>query len=1404
MDSLDLSATSVLADTVEAVETATSALVDTAETASASTAALNNALARSAYAAHTSLSYLAWAFGLWFLRLIGWVCYGIPTYVLGLLGRTINISLQFSSLLLILIALVTVVVGVVRYKYLTVYSRLPQEQPRQEPEIDMYDESDNEHEKTGFANYFDEFLSAVKIFGYLERPVFHELTRHMQTWKLSADEMVPLDDEQGFSVVVEGTVQVFAKQSSFVQNPTSVPDSRKEDSIMFNGERYTLLSEIKNGAPLTSLFNILSLFTDDLQLHKNFDSAANSPMASASDVPNMSLASDGSEDIQKGEPQFGEPRLSEKPAAKLSVTVRAATDSTIAIIPAAAFRRITKKFPQATAHIVQVILTRFQRVTFQTGHHYFGLTPEIFQTEVNLNSHARNELPTYLREGAVKKLNQVYDASLLGGRPKKYTVTLNKKNKNKGSKRQRFSVQLNHQGQLTSQSRMVSLDSLEAVGDHMNPGDLLTNVPLSQSVFQRKRRRNEDTALRTALVEAIFKVLGIDRDSIQSSIMAVKTVSNTASPMFTGATTGASSGSLGDELRSRRTGQDSLGGSHFGLGVPSERSQNSFYARSETSTSSVDEDSLMAAPFDTIRNDVAQYMDVVLFKKDSLLIKQDDPTPGLYYLIDGVLEVGYTDHHKIYHDLYTVQPGGVGGYIGSILGHRSFADLRARTDVYAGFLPRAAIERMSERYPMVHLTMAKSLTKVLSRLLLHLDFAMEWVQVRAGQKIYKEGQDADAIYIVLNGRVRSVAETKGDSGIVGGESGDPKDGKGHRKNLTSIGEYGKGESVGELEVLTLTRRPSTLVAIRDAELAKIPRALFESLALHYPSITFEISRIVASRVRTLMEGSAPIPRRLHTFDMAAHHDSYLTIAVVPISQDVDVSEFGRRLYNGMKAVGREACHLNHASVLNHMGRHAFNPLGKLKLSGFLDDIEDRYQTVLYVADTPPGSSWTHTCISQADCVLLVADARSEPDIGEYERVLVKMRTTARTEMVLIHPERYVPPGLTSAWLKPRVWVHTHHHVQMDLPRHEADVLASIRKMKRTGTLANLKNKVQTIQEEFKSMYRPKANIYSTSSANKDDFNRLARILSGQAIGLVLGGGGARGISHIGIIKALEDAGIPIDFVGGTSIGSFIGGLYAKEYDLVPIYGRAKKFSGRVSSLWRMALDLTYPATSYTTGHEFNRGIWKAFGDSRIEDFWLRYFTNTTNITHSRMEIHTSGYAWRYIRASMSLAGLLPPLTDNGSMLLDGGYVDNLPVSEMKAQGASVVFAVDVGSIDDTTPMSYGDSLSGAWVMWNRWNPFGRHPNVPNLAEIQARLAYVSSVGALEKAKHTPGVIYMRPPIDDFATLDFAKFLDIYRVGNMYGHKFLSELRQEGKLPAIPGMDNVKAKHKRTIARRNSI
>jgi lysophospholipid hydrolase len=201
---------------------------------------------------------------------------------------------------------------------------------------------------------------------------------------------------------------------------------------------------------------------------------------------------------------------------------------------------------------------------------------------------------------------------------------------------------------------------------------------------------------------------------------------------------------------------------------------------------------------------------------------------------------------------------------------------------------------------------------------------------------------------------------------------------------------------------------------------------------------------------------------------------------------------------------------------------------------------------------------------------------------------------------------------------------------------------------------------------------------------------------------------------------------------------------------------------------------------------------------------LEFYCNTTNISKSRPEYHTSGYAWRYIRASMSLAGLLPPLSDEGSMLLDGGYIDNLTVSHMKRQGVDTIFAVDVGSLDDDTPQSYGDSLSGVWAFFNRWNPFSTTPNPPTLAEIQARLAYVSSVDALERAKTMPGCIYMRPPVDDYGTLDFGKFDEIQQVGYKFAKEFLQKLRADGMLPVLEETEEKKALRRTMAPRRASI
>jgi lysophospholipid hydrolase len=139
-----------------------------------------------------------------------------------------------------------------------------------------------------------------------------------------------------------------------------------------------------------------------------------------------------------------------------------------------------------------------------------------------------------------------------------------------------------------------------------------------------------------------------------------------------------------------------------------------------------------------------------------------------------------------------------------------------------------------------------------------------------------------------------------------------------------------------------------------------------------------------------------------------------------------------------------------------------------------------------------------------------------------------------------------------------------------------------------------------------------------------DFSRLARFLTGTSIGLVLGGGGARGSSHVGIIKAMLEANLPIDMIGGTSIGSFMSALWAEENNYERFESRAREWASKMNSYGKQIMDLTYPVTSMFTGNAFNKSIRDVFGERQIEDLWIPYFCVTTDISASKMRIHTNG------------------------------------------------------------------------------------------------------------------------------------------------------------------------------------
>lgn len=395
-----------------------------------------------------------------------------------------------------------------------------------------------------------------------------------------------------------------------------------------------------------------------------------------------------------------------------------------------------------------------------------------------------------------------------------------------------------------------------------------------------------------------------------------------------------------------------------------------------------------------------------------------------------------------------------------------------------------------------------------------------------------------------------------------------------------VREHGQGDSIGELEVITGVNRSHTVHAIRDSELVRIPAALFDAISERHPATTVQFLRLIAGRVRKAV--AEPIPSSGITASGAAKDMNLKTVCIMGANRHVPVAQFAGKLKTSLEELGAATSYLDQGTVMRHLGRHAFARIGKLKIAGWLADQEQHHRTVLYVADTPPASQWTLTCIRQADLILVLAMG-DEPALGEYEKLMLASKTTARKELILLHDDRTVPPGSTRPWLINRPWVHAHHHVELPgiVVPHKA---RTVHDPAAVAAFKHLREEVKTRLKAYRGL-RPIGRLRRPPHLN--DFARIARRICGKSIGLCLGGGGARGISHIGMLQALEEFGIPIDAIAGCSIGSFVGGLYSRETDLLETTGRTKQFAGRMGSVWRILSDVTYPFAAYTTGHEFS-------------------------------------------------------------------------------------------------------------------------------------------------------------------------------------------------------------------------
>ena len=225
------------------------------------------------------------------------------------------------------------------------------------------------------------------------------------------------------------------------------------------------------------------------------------------------------------------------------------------------------------------------------------------------------------------------------------------------------------------------------------------------------------------------------------------------------------------------------------------------------------------------------------------------------------------------------------------------------------------------------------------------------------------------------------------------------------------------------------------------------------------------------------------------------------IAVVPTSQGASLTDFCAKLCTALSSLG-PTLHLNSRFLDDYLSPKGIAQISlddpnSVNISRWLNKQESNYRYIVYETDPVP-SEWTERCLRQADRLLLVGQAHLAAKLGEIEAKLIQSPRykSLPTSLALLHATDGRSYRRTDEWLAVRK-VKQHYHV--------------------------FYNRGESIQ-------------------------RLARLLTSNGVGLVLGGGGARGFAHIGGLKALREFGIPIDKVGGTSMGSIIAGMAALEWD----------------------------------------------------------------------------------------------------------------------------------------------------------------------------------------------------------------------------------------------------------------
>lgn len=509
---------------------------------------------------------------------------------------------------------------------------------------------------------------------------------------------------------------------------------------------------------------------------------------------------------------------------------------------------------------------------------------------------------------------------------------------------------------------------------------------------------------------------------------------------------------------------------------------------------------------------------------------------------------------------------------------------------------------------------------------------------------------------------------------------------------TEVNDIGRLEPAGEISLLSSEPRTATVYAVRDSVLLCIARADLYEVFAKYPSALLVMTRTVITRLRQ--------NQRAATLAAVRHSRCF---AIVPASANIDAGTFARSF---ALALGEaESAQLIDAEFVDrHLGPAASRtPIGdgvqEERLIDFLQSQELAHRHLVYVAD-PGNSVWSQRCMRQADRILLLADSRASPDSNAVLEDLRQSGVRAQIELVVLWPE-HAPPGRVLDWRK------------------------------RAGARAHF-------------LLRP---------GNAQDVGRIARSLTGRGVGLVLGGGGARGFAHIGLVRALREKNISVDIVGGTSMGAFIGALMACDHsseDMVRI--------ARETFVHRNVLnDYLFPSYSLIRGRKFSRRMVEIFGARGIEDLRTPFYCVSTNLTRGIAMVHDCGPLALWVGTSMCVPGVAPPVAYRGELLVDGAVINSLPTDVMQKLGRGPIIASDVSTEGGVAAPGIEGPDPEALANWRLLE------RRPSLFSILFRTATLTSESGVS-ARAARADFYLRMPVGGVGMFDWRKIDEIVERG----------------------------------------